>query len=222
MKRTLKAVIFDFDGVIADTVQHYYEATKRIADELGVPFTTEDNLRFQGIPRKVLMDELSNRCSRDVTEEEKLLLGNKKGEYYRELIAEFTKGDMLPGMYEFLLSLKNSGIKMGIASPSSNAPLLLEKFGIKDWFECIVDPHKLTKGKPDPEIFLTAADCLGVSYDSCAAVEDGEAGLKGIMKTSMFSVSIGNSAILKQAEWNVPSTDFLTVEELLRQFANRK
>jgi beta-phosphoglucomutase len=221
MNISLKAVIFDFDGVIADTVQHYYEATKRIADELEVPYTIEDNLRFQGIPRKILMDELASRCSREVTEEEKLYLGNKKGEYYRELIAEFTKGDMLPGMYEFLLNLKEAGIKLGIASSSSNAPFLLEKFGIKDWFECIVDPHKLKKGKPDPEIFLTAADCLGVEYDSCAAVEDGEAGLQGIMETPMFSVSIGNSDKLKQAEWNVPSTDHLVFDELLRRFANR-
>jgi len=221
MNISLKAVIFDFDGVIADTVQHYYEATKRIADELEVPYTIEDNLRFQGIPRKILMDELAGRCGREVTEEEKLFLGNKKGEYYRELIAEFTKGDMLPGMYEFLFNLKEAGIKLGIASSSSNAPFLLEKFGIKDWFECIVDPHKLKKGKPDPEIFLTAADCLGVAYDSCAAVEDGEAGLQGIMETPMFSVSIGNSNKLKQAEWNVPSTDHLELDELLRRFADR-
>ncbi|MFP9129797.1 beta-phosphoglucomutase [Niallia sp. BSM11] len=221
MNPSLKAVIFDFDGVIADTVHLYYEATKRVADELEVSYTMEDNLRFQGIPRKILMDELANRCAREVTEEEKLLLGNKKGEYYRELITGFTNDDMLPGMYEFLFSLKESGIKMGIASSSSNAPFLLEKFGIKDWFGCIVDPHKLKKGKPDPEIFLTAADCLGIPYDCCAAVEDGEAGLQGIMATPMFSVSIGRSVELKQAEWNVPSTDHLTLDELLRRFANR-
>ncbi|GKU84423.1 beta-phosphoglucomutase [Niallia sp. NCCP-28] len=218
MSRLLKAVIFDFDGVIADTVSLYYEATKRLAIEMQVPFTKEDNIRFQGIPRKVLIDELASRGNFSLTEEEKIMLGNKKGEYYKELIADFSDKQMLPGIKGFLSDLKNAGIKMAIASSSSNAPFLLERFGIKEWFNCIVDPHSLEKGKPDPEIFLTAADCLQIDYKNCAAIEDGEAGLKGIMETPMFSVGVGKEEYLKHADWHVKETQNLNLDSLLKKF----
>lgn len=221
MTKLLKAVIFDFDGVIADTVHLYYEATKRIAMELDVPFSKDDNLRFQGIPRKVLINELVSRSKMTLTDEEKMILGNKKGDYYRELIAGFTANDMLPGIYDFLVSLREAGIKLAIASSSSNAPYLLEKFGVKDWFDCIVDPRSLINGKPDPEIFRKAANCLGIEANHCVAIEDGEAGLKGILQTDMYAVSIGDADYLKKAHWNVASTEQLKLDILLRKFGHR-
>lgn len=218
MTRLLEAVIFDFDGVIADTVSLYYEATKRLAIEMQVPFTKEDNIRFQGIPRKMLIDKLASRGNLSLTEEEKTSLGNKKGEYYKELIADFTDKQMLPGIKEFLIDLRNAGIKMAIASSSSNAPFLLERFGVRELFDCIVDPHSLKKGKPDPEIFLTAADCLQVEYKNCAAIEDGEAGLKGIMATPMFSIGVGKEEYLINADWHVTETRELNMKRLLERF----
>jgi len=218
MVRSLEAVIFDFDGVIADTVSLYYEATKKVAIEMGVPFTEEDNLRFQGIPRKVLIDELASRGKLSLTEEEKRMLGNKKANYYKELIADFTDKQMLPGIKDFLMDLKKAGIKMAIASSSSNAPFLLERFRIRELFDCIVDPHSLKRGKPDPEIFLTAADCLQVAYQNCAAIEDGEAGLKGIRETAMFSIGVGKEEYLKNADWHVKETRELKADCLLKRF----
>lgn len=221
MTNRLQAVIFDFDGVIADTVPLYYEATKKMALEIGVSFTREDNLRYQGVPRKVLIDDLVAQTDKVFTDREKEMLGNRKSDYYKALIAEFTVENMLPGMYEFLKELKDIGIKFGIASSSSNAPFLLERFGIKDWFECIVDPHSLKKGKPDPEIFLTAADCLEVDYQDCAAIEDGQAGLSGILQTPMFSVGIGKGDVFEKADWQVSSTRELSAKILLEKFNNR-
>ncbi|MGP7818307.1 beta-phosphoglucomutase [Niallia sp. 01092] len=222
MTKVLEAVIFDFDGVIADTVSLYYEATKRIAEELNVPFSIEDNLRFQGIPRTVLIEELVSRSNVSLSDEEKILLGNKKSDYYKEMIADFTEEQMLPGMKDFLSELKANGIKLAIASSSSNAPFLLEKFGVRDWFTCIVDPHSLKKGKPDPEIFLTAADLLDVEYKNCAAIEDGEAGLSGIMQTPMFSVGVGEEDYLQKADWHVKSTKELQLESLLKKFMKNR
>lgn len=221
MTNRLQAVIFDFDGVIADTVPLYYKATKKMAVEIGASFTREDNLRYQGVPRKVLIDELVAQTDKVFTDREKEMLGNHKSEYYKALISEFTVENMLPGMYEFLKDLREMGIKFGIASSSSNAPFLLERFGIRDWFECIVDPHSLKKGKPDPEIFLTAADCLGVDYHECAAIEDGQAGLSGILQTPMFSVGIGQGDVFAKADWQVASTRELSASTLLEKFNNR-
>ncbi|KLV26760.1 beta-phosphoglucomutase [Niallia circulans] len=221
MTNRLQAVIFDFDGVIADTVPLYYEATKKMALEIGVSFTREDNLRYQGVPRKVLIDDLVAQTDKVFTDKEKEMLGNRKSDYYKALIAEFTVENMLPGMYEFLKELREMGIKFGIASSSSNAPFLLERFGIRDWFDCIVDPHSLKKGKPDPEIFLTAADCLGIDYHECAAIEDGQAGLSGILQTPMFSVGIGQGDVFAKADWQVASTRELSAKTLLEKFNNR-
>ncbi|WP_312099551.1 beta-phosphoglucomutase [Niallia sp.] len=221
MSNKLEAVIFDFDGVIADTVPLYYEATRIMAMEIGAPFTREDNLRYQGVPRKVLIDDLVARTDKMFTDIEKELLGNRKSDYYKDLIAEFTVENMLPGMYNFLKELREAGIKFGIASSSSNAPYLLERFGIRDWFECIVDPHSLKRGKPDPEIFLTAADCLGVDYINCAAIEDGQAGLSGILQTPMFSVGIGEGEVFEKADWQVSSTLELKANILLEKFNQR-
>ncbi|MEK4905676.1 beta-phosphoglucomutase [Niallia circulans] len=221
MTNRLQAVIFDFDGVIADTVPLYYEATKKMALEIGVSFTREDNLRYQGVPRKVLIDDLVAQTDKVFTDKEKEILGNRKSDYYKALIAEFTVENMLPGMYEFLKELREMGIKFGIASSSSNAPFLLERFGIRDWFDCIVDPHSLKKGKPDPEIFLTAADCLGIDYHECAAIEDGQAGLSGILQTPMFSVGIGQGDVFAKADWQVASTRELSAKTLLEKFNNR-
>ncbi|MEK5053548.1 beta-phosphoglucomutase [Niallia sp. FSL K6-0212] len=221
MTNRLQAVIFDFDGVIADTVPLYYEATKKMALEIGVSFTREDNLRYQGVPRKVLIDDLVAQTDKVFTDKEKEILGNRKSDYYKALIAEFTVENMLPGMYEFLKELREMGIKFGIASSSSNAPFLLERFGIRDWFDCIVDPHSLKRGKPDPEIFLTAADCLGIDYHECAAIEDGQAGLSGILQTPMFSVGIGQGDVFAKADWQVASTRELSAKTLLEKFNNR-
>ncbi|WP_400245500.1 beta-phosphoglucomutase [Niallia sp. JL1B1071] len=221
MSNKLQAVIFDFDGVIADTVPNYYEATKKMAMEIGAPFTREDNLKYQGVPRKILIDDLVARTNKVFTELEKEVLGNRKSDYYKVLISEFTVENMLPGMYAFLKELKDAGIKFGIASSSSNAPYLLERFGIRDWFECIVDPHSLKRGKPDPEIFLTAADCLGVDYANCAAIEDGQAGLSGILQTPMFAVGIGEGEVFEKADWRVSSTLELKADTLLAKFNKR-
>ncbi|MER2060229.1 MAG: beta-phosphoglucomutase [Niallia sp.] len=221
MSNKLQGVIFDFDGVIADTVPLYYEATKKMAMEIGAPFTRKDNLRYQGVPRKVLIDDLVARTNNVFTDLEKEMLGNRKSDYYKDMISEFTVENMLPGMYAFLKELKDEGIKFGIASSSSNAPYLLERFGIRDWFECIVDPHSLKKGKPDPEIFLTAADCLGIDYINCAAMEDGQAGLSGILQTPMYSVGIGEGEVFEKADWRVSSTLELKADTLLERFNKR-
>lgn len=221
MAKELQAVIFDFDGVIADTVPLYYEATKRMAMEIGAPFTEADNLNYQGVPRKVLINDLLARTERVLTESEKEDLGNRKSNYYRELIEDFTSEQMLPGMLPFLQELRESGIKFGIASSSSNAPFLLERFGIREWFDCIVDPHSLQNGKPNPEIFLKAADGLGVEYANCAAVEDGRAGLSGILKTPMFSIGIGQGEVFEEADWRVDSTDELIASVLIEKFRSR-
>ncbi|WP_251025899.1 beta-phosphoglucomutase [Bacillus sp. ISL-47] len=214
----LQAVIFDLDGVIADTFELYYIANKKVADLLGVPFTREDNERFKGIARKEIIESLVHSSGKILTDTEKIKMGDDKNKHYQELIEAMDESAVLPRMKEFIMDLKKHNLKLAIASSSSNGPTVLQKLGLTAYFDCIVDPSSLQKGKPDPGIFLKAADCLQVPYENCAALEDGEAGLTAIKKTKMFSVGIGQALEELKPDWHVMSTEEISYQELLKRF----
>ncbi|KGP72712.1 beta-phosphoglucomutase [Pontibacillus yanchengensis] len=210
----VEAVVFDLDGVIVNTVPYYYKSTKKVADEMGVPFTEEDNLAYQGRPRLDLIDALANRSDRTYSYQEKIDLGERKNRYYQEYISSLSEKNIMPGILPFLEETKQADIPIALASSSSNARMVLKKLGLTDYFSIIMNPKELKKGKPDPEIFLSAADQLGVKYNQCVAIEDGEAGLEAILATSMFSVGVGTASFLQQADWHIESTRELSLDTL--------
>lgn len=214
MNKKLEAVIFDLDGVIADTVELYYQAGKRLADEIEVPFNREINQRIQGINRYAGMEIMLGERLTEFSNKEVLRLGDLRSTYYRELIETISAEHVLPGMSEFLQELKKAGIKTAVASSSSNAVVVIKKLGVAELIDQIVDIKKVKKGKPDPEIFLTAAKGLGVAPRNCVAIEDGEAGLAGILETEMFSVGVGPHKEMKKAAWHVQSTNEITYKKL--------
>ncbi|WP_078556257.1 beta-phosphoglucomutase [Bacillus alkalicellulosilyticus] len=218
MTKGIRAVIFDLDGVIADTVELHYEATKRVADEVNLPFTREINERMQGRGRMELIEELVKGSNQTFSEIEKKELGNRKNRYYQELISNLTKEDVLPGMYDFIQNVKEHSIPLAIASSSSNALLVIKNLEIKSFFDYIVDVKKIKKMKPDPEIILYAADRLGVPYQQCVAIEDSEAGMKAIKSTPMFSIGIGSNTEVKQADWHVQDTKEITYKQLVNRY----
>ncbi|WP_216830220.1 beta-phosphoglucomutase [Alkalihalobacterium elongatum] len=215
MKRVYHAVIFDLDGVLADTVEYHYLATKQVSDKLNIPFDRELNQRMQGMSRTVLIEELVRKSDRSYTPLQKAELGNQKNANYQQLISRITKDDILPGMSDFITTLKKNHMKMAIASASSNAKTVLDNLEISHYFDHIVDIHDVKKMKPDPEIFLKAADALNVPYDKCIAIEDSEAGIKAIKQTPMFSIGVGEHAAVKSADWHVHSTEEISYEKLL-------
>ncbi|WP_110112691.1 beta-phosphoglucomutase [Bacillus sp. CGMCC 1.16541] len=217
----MKAVIFDLDGVIADTVHLYYLANKRIADEVGVAFTKEWNQQLQGISRKETIEAFIRQSSQFYTEEEKVQLGEKKNAFYQESIQQLTPKDCLPGIRELLASLQKEGIKTAVASSSSNAQAVLHKLELSTLFDHVVDVKTIKYGKPHPEIFLTAAASLNVKPRDCVAIEDGEAGLQAIQQTDMFSIGVGAHEAMEHADWHVESTTELTLTHIQKKFAER-
>ncbi len=210
----LEAVIFDLDGVITDTAEYHYRAWQKLANEVGLSFDRAVNERLKGISRMDSLEVILEHSQRQFTPEEKLQLAQRKNEYYLQFVLEMTPQDLLPGAAQLLKALKREGILIALASASKNAPTVLDKLGLADWFDAVVDPAKLQKGKPDPEIFMRAADLLRVPVTHCVGVEDAEAGIEAIHAANMWAVGVATPGAMAKADWPVESLVEVTVQQL--------
>jgi alpha,alpha-trehalose phosphorylase len=200
----LKAVIFDLDGVIADTAVVHHAAWKRLADEIGVPFDEATGERMKGVDRHGSLEILLQAATRSYTENEKHTLAAHKNDYYRAQIERFGPQDLLPGAREAIEQVRQAGLKVALASASRNASLLLERLGIAELFDVVVDANRISRSKPDPEIFLAAASALGVTPNECMGVEDAVAGIASIHAAGMAAVGIGHAQVLAGADLVLP------------------
>ena len=205
LPRQFKAVIFDLDGVIADTAVVHDAAWKKLASEIGVPFDDAMGERLKGVDRRGSLDILLERATREYTEAEKQALAARKNEYYKQQIESFGPQDLLPGARAAIESVRHAGLKIGLASASRNAPLLLQRLGIAGLFDCVVDANLISRSKPDPEIFLAAANALGVAPGECLGVEDAAAGIASIHAAGMVAIGIGHAQALAGADVVLPS-----------------
>ncbi len=186
----IKAVIFDLDGVIVSTDDCHYRAWKRMADEEGIYFDMEINNRLRGVSRTASLDIVLEMADREYSEDEKQALAEKKNNYYKKLICELTPNDILPGAMETLEELKKNGIKIAIGSSSKNTPIILKQIGLDTYFDAISDGNNITHSKPDPEVFLKAAEMLGVAPEHCMIVEDADAGIEAGKRAGMKTLSV--------------------------------
>ncbi|KAA1186246.1 beta-phosphoglucomutase [Paenibacillus sp. B2(2019)] len=220
----IQAVIFDLDGVITDTAEYHYQAWGMIAKELSLPFTREFNENLKGVSRIASLELLLGQAATPNTysPEEMEEMATRKNEFYQQLIQQVTPADVLPGISELLAELKDHGVKTGIASASKNAFTVIRLLGMEKDFGVIVDAAKLARNKPDPEVFLTAADALGVDPQFCVGVEDAVAGVEAIRAAGMFAVYISIQESLSIADMNLNHTAELNYSELNQQFAAAK
>lgn len=220
---TLKAFIFDLDGVITDSAEYHYLAWKALADELGITFSRELNEELKGVSRMDSLEkilEFGNKVT-EFTNEEKEELANKKNEHYVQLIKKISPADILPGIEKLLLEIKSAGLGLGLASASKNASAVLESLNLKRNFDVITDVNALKKGKPDPEIFLKAAELLNVQPGNCIGVEDAIAGVESIKSAGMFAVAIGPEHQFPTADIVYQTTAGLSYNEIKERFINR-
>jgi alpha,alpha-trehalose phosphorylase len=200
-----KAVIFDLDGVIADTAVVHHAAWAKLAGEIGVPFDDVIGERLKGVDRRGSLDILLERATRDYTEVEKQALADRKNDYYRQQVERLGPENLLPGARSAVESVRQAGLKIGLASASRNAPMLLQRLGIAELFDCVVDANLISRSKPDPEIFLAAANALGVAPGECLGVEDAAAGIASIHAAGMVAIGIGHAQALAGADVVLPS-----------------
>lgn len=200
MVNNIKGALFDLDGVIVDTAKYHYLAWKRLAEELGFEFTEVHNEKLKGVSRMRSLEILLEVGGISSTEEEMMVMAEKKNNWYVEYIKKMDESEILNGAREYLLKLKGEGIKIALGSASKNAPMILQNLGITDLFDAIIDGNKVSKAKPDPEVFILGAKELGLEPADCVVYEDAEAGIEAARRAGMGTVGIGKRNILKEAD----------------------
>ncbi|TFF34969.1 beta-phosphoglucomutase [Mucilaginibacter psychrotolerans] len=212
---TIKACIFDLDGVIVDTAVYHYKAWKRLANEMGFDFTEHQNEQLKGVSRMASLDLVLGWGNvTDATDAEKEEMATRKNTWYTEMINLMTPDEILSGAQEFVESCRNAGIKTAIGSASKNTPIILAKLQLTPLFDAIVDGNSVSKAKPDPEVFLKGAEALGVSPADCVVFEDAVAGVEAAKNAGMKAVGIGSPKLLSEADVVVNGLDKVTLEML--------
>lgn len=216
----LKGFAFDLDGVIADTARFHGQAWHQLADKVGTEWTPELADSLKGVSR---MDSLelilkAGGHENDYSQDEKVALATEKNNNYIKLVETLTPADILPGMKDLLDELKDNGYHIILASASKNAPKVIKYLQIADYFEGIVDPAKLTHGKPDPEIYSEAAKLMGLPANQVAGLEDAQAGIESINRAGETSIGFGSS--LKDADVKFDQTGDVSLATIKEQMDN--
>ena len=211
---TIKACIFDLDGVIVDTAVYHYKAWKRLANELGFDFTEHDNEKLKGVSRTRSLELILQWGGVTKTEAEKEELAARKNNWYVEMIGQMKPDEILPGAKEFLVSCRAAGLKTALGSASKNSMMILEKIQLVNLFDAIIDGNKVSNPKPDPEVFLKGAEAVGVAPANCVVFEDAIAGIEAAKNGGMKAIGVGDPQVLTEADKVISGLDKITVEQL--------
>ena len=196
-----KGFIFDLDGVIVDTAKYHYLAWKKIADQLGINFTLEQNELLKGVSRVRSLDIILELGKVGASQEDKDKWLVQKNEDYLTYLVDMNESEILPGVFPVLKYFKEKGQLIALGSASKNARPILEKTGIESYFDVIVDGNDVTNAKPDPEVFLIAAKLLNVNPKNAIVFEDSVAGIQAANIGKMTSIGIGEESVLHEAKY---------------------
>jgi alpha,alpha-trehalose phosphorylase len=210
-----EALVFDLDGVLADTAHVHHAAWKRLAGELGLPWDESAGEKLKGVDRATSLEIVLGEAASNYSAAQKRELADRKNEYYRKAIETFSKQDLLPGALAALEAARDAGLKMALASASRSATELVERMGIREFFDHIVDASTIARPKPDPEIFQRAAAALGVNPAACLGIEDARAGIAAIKSAGMTALGIGDAQVLTDADAVLPDLSFFRLEEFV-------
>lgn len=206
-----KAFIFDLDGVIVDTAKYHFLAWQKLAQELGIEFTPEHNEELKGVSRVRSLDIILELGNVTASQEDKNKWLFQKNEDYLSYLVDINESEILPGVLPVLHYLKDKNQLIALGSASKNARPILEKTGILSLFDAIVDGNDVSNAKPDPEVFLRAAQLLNAKNEDSIVFEDSVAGVQAANIANMTSVGIGDDKILHEAKYNFKDFTFIDV-----------
>ena len=214
---TIKAFIFDLDGVIVDTAKYHFKAWQRLAQSLDIHFNEADNEQLKGVSRKESLDKILEWGQQTLPQAQKDELMRKKNDWYLDYVKDMPANEALPGAKEFLNQALNLNLKIALGSASKNAVLILDKLQITQQFEAILDGNKTTKSKPHPQVFLLGAQALGLQADECVVFEDSVAGVEAAVAGKFKSVGIGSQETLAKANLVVDGLHAISPTEVLNK-----
>ena len=213
---TIKACIFDLDGVIVDTAVYHYKAWKRLANELGFDLTEQQNEKLKGVSRVRSLELILQWGGVTKTAAEQEELAARKNEWYVEMINRMTPDEILPGAKEFLIACREAGLKTALGSASKNSGTILDKVGIAGLFDAVIDGNKVSKPKPDPEVFLKGAEELGMPPVNCVVFEDAIAGVEAAKNGGMKAVGVGSPEVLYEADLVISGLNEMSLQKLYK------
>lgn len=202
----IKACIFDLDGVIVDTAHYHFMAWRRLAGELGVDLTEQENEKLKGVSRMDSLEIILKLGGITKNEQEKEALASKKNNWFVEYIHSMKSNEIFPGVKELIQQIRASGRKVALASSSKNAETVIELLGIASLFDVMIDGTMIIKTKPNPEIFLLTASRLNISPKECLVFEDAEAGVEAAVRAGMKCIGVGSAEQLGKANVIVNNT----------------
>ncbi len=205
-----KAFIFDLDGVIVDTAKYHFLAWKKVASQIGIDFTLENNELLKGVSRVRSLDIILELGKIEASQEDKNKWLIQKNEDYLTYLVDMDQSEILPGVMPVLKFLKDRNQLIALGSASKNARPILEKTNIIHYFDAIVDGNDVSNAKPDPEVFLRAAQLLDAFNENSIVFEDSVAGIQAANTAKMISIGIGEKNTLQEAEFIFK--DFLQIE----------
>lgn len=200
----MKGIIFDLDGVIVHTDNFHYLAWKSIADQLGIHFDQQINNRLRGVSRMQSLDIILEQSSVEFSPQQKVELAERKNNIYKQLLQDLTPSDVSPNVVSTLRQLKQH-YQLAIGSSSKNAKSILNYVGLIDMFDAISDGTNIVNTKPDPEVFLKAAQYLCLPPHQCVVVEDAVAGITAGKNANMITIAVGDASINKAGDYNIDS-----------------
>lgn len=206
--------IFDLDGVLVDTAKYHFLAWKKLADQLDIPFTEEDNERLKGVSRIKSLDILLSLGNKSYSEDERNKFMEQKNKEYVRYISQMDEREILPSVIELLNQLKDRKLKIALGSASKNSGLILKNTKLQDYFDVIVDGNDVSKAKPDPEVFLLGAKRIGIPASQCIVFEDAYAGIEAAKKAGMLAIGVGNRKSLPHADVLVETLENLDLSVL--------
>jgi beta-phosphoglucomutase len=208
------ACIFDLDGVIVDTARYHFLAWKRLTDQLGIHFTEADNERLKGVSRMASLEIILEIGNRKLNNRQKQEYAALKNNWYTDYISKMTPDEILPGCIEFINELRNANIRVAIGSASKNTPMILSRVGILDMFDAVADGNIVTNAKPDPEVFMKAANLVGVEPGNCVVFEDAVAGVQAALNAGMMCIGVGSAKVLTKAHFVVSGLKEMNLAKL--------
>ena len=198
-----KAVIFDLDGVICYTDEYHYLAWQAVADSIGVPFDRTVNNRLRGVSRMESLDIILEKYSGTLSQAEKEALAEQKNELYKKYLQQMSPADLSEEVSTTLNLLDELGLKLAIGSSSKNAPFILQQIGLGGYFDAVSDGNNITRSKPDPEVFIKAAQMLCLAPRDCLVVEDAVSGAQAGHAGGFRVACLGDASNAKACDYNL-------------------